>query len=249
MAAVYENRIQDYEQDIASILSRLSHHMHPQVVARIQERNQDEYAHFDRLFAGRVSIGSYLFPGSACVFPGVRRYVGGRGTKGKFNPADAAIIDDNRFPRHLWCFMAGAQAYSGPTWKKLGLAQFELAHVFSHKESELKAEAAAFTVCDVSTLPFSDFTCACNVVLLPKGTVRPTDNSQAIKAIFYQRYIDLYGEGALQGRSQLRPECVPDWYATLEWNEPQLPDQWKARVDKLLAYRTRRITHLMSAGS
>ena len=49
--------------------------------------------------------------------------------------------------------------------------------------------------------PTSDFTCAGSVVLLPKGMVRPAGNSTAIKAAFYMRYIELYGEEPLIDRS------------------------------------------------
>ena len=50
--------------------------------------------------------------------------------------------------------------------------------------------------------PYSDFTCAGSVALLPQGMVRPTDKSKAIKAAFYSRYIELYSEEPLIGRSR-----------------------------------------------
>ena len=219
--------------------------MHPKVIARIQARNKEEGPKFGRMFGDRIPTSDYLFPGSACVFPGVKRYVSGRGRKRQYNSEFKAIIDDNIFPRHQWCFLSGNKAYSGPAWKSLGLSEFELAHVFSHKESELSTERAFFEEFDSSMLPFGDFSCACNVVLLPKGTVRPTDNSIALKAVFFKRYIDLYGEEPLQGRSGFRHEFVPEWYKKLQWNEPHLSQEWEARVEKLLAYRTKRIARIM----
>jgi hypothetical protein len=141
--------------------------------------------------------------------------------------------------------MAGGKSYSGPAWKSLGLSEFELAHVFSHKETELETERRLFDEFDSEMLPLGDFTCACNVVLLPKGTVRPTDNSKALKAVFYQRYVELYGEEPLQGRSGFRHGLVPGWYARLKWNEPVLPQDWEEKTDKLLAYRTRKIVRAM----
>ena len=94
--------------------------------------------------------------------------------------------------------------------------------------------------------PYSDFTCAGNVVLLPKGMVRPTDNSTAIKAAFYRRYIELYGEEPLIGRSGFKESRLPIWYGQLKWNEPLLPADWRENTDRLLDYRTRRITHILS---
>ena len=82
-------------------------------------------------------------------------------------------------------------------------------------------------------------------MLLPKGTVRPTDNSTALKAIFYMRYIDLYGEETLHGRKGFIKDRVPGWYADIEWNTPLLPDGWQKNIDALLAYRKDRITSIL----
>lgn len=242
---MYDNRISEFEESIGVILAQLAHHIHPAIVERIQKRNEEERASFESLFAGKIQTSNYLYPGSACVFPGVKRYVSNKGVKRRYNRAFSAIIDDNVYPRHLWCYLAGGLAYSGPTWKRLNLAAFELAHVFAHKESELETEVKFFESVEGSLLPYGDFTCACNIVLLSKGTVRPTDNSEALKAVFYQRYIDLYGETPLQGRTGFRSELVPRWYKTLKWSEPVLPEDWEAKTDKLLSYRSKKITRAM----
>ena len=55
------------------------------------------------------------------------------------------------------------------------LREFELAHIFSHKIEDCSLDQSSFH--DVKgTATSGMFTCAANVVLLPKGTVRPTDN-------------------------------------------------------------------------
>ena len=108
-----------------------------------------------------------------------------KGKKNAYNEEYKAIIDDNTFPRHLWCFLANGKTYSGPNWKNSGLGEFELAHVFTHKESEIDFEKQFFKCVREALYPYGDFSCACNVVLLPKGTVRPTDNSITIKAAFF----------------------------------------------------------------
>lgn len=244
---LYENRISQFEKPIAEILAQLAHHVHPKVVEAIRERNIDERRYFEDLFGDSIESTSYLFSGSSCVFPGVRRYVSNRGKKQRFNPEFSAIIDDNIFPRHLWCFIAGDRIYSGPAWQNLGLANFELAHVFSHKESNdaHDIEERLFKNFRNETPPLGNFSCACNTILLPKGSVRPTDNSATIKAVFFKRYIELYGEDSLQGRSDFRHEDVPSWYQNLQWNEPLLPPNWKIRVNHLLEYRKKKITHIM----
>ena len=241
-----ENRVREFEFEICSILAQLSYHVHPTIVKHIQARNIEEYDYFRNLFLNRIEISHYLFDGSACVFPGVRRYVSGQGKRQSYNDSYQAIIDDNAFPRHIWCFLSNGKTYNGPNWQKTGLSEFELAHIFTHKESEIESEKEFFDSVQSDLYPYSDFTCACNVVLLPKGMVRPTDNSRAIKAAFYMRYIELYGEDPLIGRSGFRKSRIPVWYGELKWNQPFLPSDWREKTDRLLAYRTKRVTHILN---
>ncbi len=241
-----ENRVGEFKIGICSILAQLTYHIHPTIVAYIKTRNIEEYDYFSDLFIDRVEISNYLFNGSACVFPGVRRYVAGRGKRHSYNPTYQAIIDDNTFPRHIWSYLANGKGYSSPNWRATGLNEFELAHIFTHKESEIEFEKEFFDTVEHGLQPYSDFTCAGNVVLLPKGTVRPTDNSRAIKSAFYLRYIELYGEEPLIGRSGFKESLVPEWARDLKWNPPYLPSGWRENTERLLAYRTQRITHIMN---
>ena len=241
-----ENKINKFERDICSVLAHLAFHIHPKIVEQIQKRNSEEYKYFSDLFGNRIEINNYLFDGSACVFPGVKRYVSGQGKKKAFNSEFSAIIDDNTFPRHLWCFLENGKTYNGPNWRDSGLGEFELAHVFTHKDSEVEFEKEFFTSFNDNLKPYGDFSCACNVAMLPKGTVRPTDNSKAIKSAFYKRYISLYGESPLNGRSGFKESMVPSWYDQLVWNEAPLPLNWRENTEKLLNYRTKRITEIMN---
>ena len=243
--AFIQNRVPEFEREICVILARLTHHIHPKIVQRIQDRNIEEFDHFERLFSDKIEVNNYLFDGSACVFPGVRRYVNGQGQRGAYNKEYRAIIDANMFPRHLWCYLENGKVYNGPNWKASGLGEFELVHIFAHKESEIEFEKRFFLNVREDLYPHGDFTCAANVALLPKGMVRPTDNSPTIKAAFYRRYIELYGETSLHGRSGFKKSCVPDWYGELHWNEPVLPLGWESNVNKLLEYRTKRITDIL----
>lgn len=240
-----ENKIGKFEKDICAVLAHLAHHIHPEVIARIQSRNHDEYEYFKDLFGDKIDVENYLFDGSACVFPGVRRSISGEGKKRAYNPEHKAIIDDNTFPRHIWCYLENGKGYSSPNWQNPGLGEFELAHVFTHKRTEVKFEKPFFSEIHDGLIPYGEFTCACNVVLLPKGTVRPTDNSSAIKGAFYKRYIELYGERPLNGRTGLKEELVPKWYDEMMWNEPVLPINWEQNIKRLLEYRTKRISYLI----
>ena len=70
-----ENKIKLCEREICSILAHLAFHIHPDIVSVVQERNRDEFDYFQDLFGDRIGVDDYLFDGSACVFPGTRRYV------------------------------------------------------------------------------------------------------------------------------------------------------------------------------
>jgi hypothetical protein len=185
------------------------------------------------------------------VFPGVRRPPGGRYDttikKRRYSAVHKAIIDDNESPRHIWCFLAIDRPYNGPNWKASGLSAYEVAHIFAHKESEIRIERQFFREFQEGLLPFGDFSCPCNSVLLPKGTARPTDTSMTVKAIFYQRYIDLYTEEPLRGRQKFDASLVPEWYNSLSWNEPKLPFDWEIKIDHLLEYRRNTLTRILSA--
>jgi len=243
---IIENKIKTKEKEIAAILSELAYFIHPKIIQMIQKKNQDEYEYFKKLFENKIDIKDYLFEGSACVFPGVRRYVSGKGKKKAYNPEYNAIIDDNTFPRHLWCFLSNNKTYNGPNWIETNLNEFELAHLFTHKKDEIAEEKKLFEVVNEDIDPYYNFTCACNVVLLPKGTVRPTDNSNTIRAIFYKRYFDLYKDikHPMNGREHFKID-IPDWYDKLKWNEPILPFDWEKKIENLLKYRTKRVTELI----
>ena len=139
-----ENKITQFEAEIAKILASICYHVHPDIVSCIQEMNVKERPYFENLFDGRIDLDHYMREGSACVFPGVRRYVNSRGQKQTYSHVERAILDDNVFPRHLWCFLLKGTAYSGPAWKDTGLNEFELAHIYAHKQSEIGPEQHYF---------------------------------------------------------------------------------------------------------
>ncbi len=243
---LFPNKVAQFDKEIAIVLAQLAHFVHPKVVAKVQECNKEQYDTFEQLFANKIEIGDYLFAGSACVFPGIRRRVSRVGKRFDYSSDYKAILDGNRFPRHIWTYLAVGKAYSGPTWKKSELDEFELAHVFAHKETETEIERRFFEVFDSDARPYGNFTSAANVVLLPKGTVRPTDNSETIKAVFFKRCIELYGETPLNGWRTFSESRLPPWYEELQWNKPQLPANWESATDALLRYRTKRIRDILN---
>lgn len=236
------------EFGIALTLAKVCHFVHPQIVQAIQYANESDADRLAEIIPEEVDQTAWLYPGSACVFPGVRRFVGRMNPKEKrkYVLSQKAIIDDNEFPRHLWAFLAGGTAYSGPSWITTSLNGFELAHVYAHKTNERRVEQDAFANVDATVSPDGLFTCASNVVLVPKGLAKPTDHLQSVKKAFFKRYVALYSENMLPGLSDLNETAIPSWYGQLEWSEPILPDGWKQNIEKLRDYRFRRLSGLFA---
>ena len=251
MQKVFPNKLKEEQRLVALSLARVCHHAHPKIVERISKANKQEEQEIAEILPREVDITDYLHNGSACVFPGVRRFIGRLNKREllKYIPEKRAIIDDNRFPRHFWTFLVTGQAYSGPTWKRTGLGEFELAHIFSHKTEERKFEERAFERVDLTQKPYGLFTCPSNVVLVPKGMAKPTDNLDAVLIAFFKRYSDLYGEGRLPGLRGLKESTVPEWYGDLKWNEPILPRGWEDSVSELLKYRHARLRQVFASAA
>jgi len=238
---ILENKIEAFNRDLASILAQLAYHISPKISKHIAERNKKEREFFEKLFGNNIDIGNYLFDGSDCVFPGCRRWDTQKGKKFSYDREQGAIIDDNGFPKHIWGYLYNGKLSGWEYIKK----EFELAHIFAHKDYEINSEKSYFKNFNDEKSPFAQFTSASNVVLLPKGTVRPTDNSTIIKLIFFKRHIDLYGESTLNGRNGFKYAAVPEWYSELKWNAPFEPKNWKQSIDVLLDYRTERIYSIL----
>jgi len=247
---IYEDKSGEVERDVAIVLARVAHHVHPDVVTRIAAANAAYRAEFEATAPREVTVDDFLYHGSACVFPGIRRFTGRMvpAEKHKYVPGEGAIIDDNVFPRQLWCYLQLGRGYSAPAWKETGMQDFELAHIFSHKPAERALEKRVFEEVDRAPKPYGLFTCAANVALVPKGLVKPTDGLDAVRIAFFKRHIDLYGEGALPGLHGLKDSEIPEWCDDLRdhWLEPILPANWERNTDRLLKYRARRLREIFS---
>ena len=238
---MYEDLSSEFQKDIAMILAKITHHIHPDIIKIIELENTKFKSHFDLVKHEKCSTEAFFYDRSDCLFPGFRRPINREKRSGWKNNVyeDGTILNDNTFPRHIWAFLSRGKAYSGGKsgmWAKSGLNRFELAHVFAHKTEERRFELRAFESVDNSLEPFGLFTSASNVVLIPKGFAKPTDHMDSIKACFYKRHIELYGYNLI-GLGDFNDSILPPWYSEIEWLEPVLPSDWRTKVDNLLKYR------------
>lgn len=230
-------------KELAIILGKICHHIHPKISSYIAESNKTFKSQFEEFCHSSCNIESFFYDGSDCVFPGFRRPVNKEKTKGWKNNVfeqDGTILNDNTFPRHVWTFLLSNRAYSGGSsgvWSSNGLDNFELAHIFAHKKDERKLEEKVFKSSVVNAEPYGLFTSASNVVLIPKGFAKPTDHIELVKICFYKRHLDLYGNNLI-GLRDFDNSKIPSWYSEIEWIEPILPDDWEARIENLLKYRS-----------
>ena len=94
--------------------------------------------------------------------------------------------------------------------------------------------------------PCGLFTCASNVVLIPKGLAKPTDQLDAVRRVVIKRHIVLYGEDGLPGLSKFRDKMVPGWYKDLNSNDPVLIPDLDKRLKLLFEYRLKRLCQIFS---
>ncbi|WP_304142294.1 hypothetical protein [Mesoflavibacter zeaxanthinifaciens] len=245
--SLFKDKSKEIERDIAILLAKVTHHIHPEIVKYIAEKNIDFKKSFEEFCHPNLNFDDFFYQGSDCVFPGIRRPINSekkhlKKWKNNIYEKDGTIFNDNTYPRHLWTYLAVDKLYTGALWKESSLNQFELAHVFGHKEDERELEKKVFENFDSSTKPYSLFTSASNVVLIPKGFAKPTDQMINVKKCFYKRHLDLYGNNII-GIGEFNNSFVPDWYDQVEceWEKPILPLDWKLKIDNLLKYREKHL--------
>ena len=236
---IFEDNSKSVEKELAILLGRVSHHIHPKIVKLIQSKNKELLYVFKSYCHHKLNYLDFFYEGSDCLFPGVRRPINKeKGVKWKniINQSDGTIFNDNTYPRHIWAFLTTQKAYSSKTWIESGLNAFELAHVFGHKMDEQELEKKVFKYFDNDFNPYALFTSASNIVLIPKGLTKPTDKMESIKLCFYKRHIELYGQN-FKGIKGFKEELLPNWYSQIEWLDPILPINWEENIQKLINYR------------
>lgn len=238
----YNDLSSSVERELTFILARITHHIHPEIVHYVTDENIGYAERFRSICHESCNPSPFFYPDSDCVFPGFRRPINKEKTgqwKNNVYEADGTILNDNTFPRHIWAYLTMNKAYSGGTsgmWSKSGLDNFELAHVFAHKQDERHLEREVFEGISHDIEPYGLFTSASNVVLIPKGFAKPTDHMKSIKVCFYKRHLELYGNNII-GLGSLNEELLPAWYSDIQWLNPELPNDWLEKTKNLLSYR------------
>ena len=183
---------------LAHVLTPLVKFLHPDIVAAVAEDNQRHLTdRRSKLEEVGIDADIYLWTGSPCAFPGVRRYAGSqeiawyrkRTASTDFVPPHCIRLDDNDCPKHLWSFV-----FTGGPFRKKGPREYQLAHLADHKEhnNRWRDEFSLELRADPPLL-FGLYTSPANTAYVPKNFLQPTDVVHPLRALLLKQAYRLYG--------------------------------------------------------
>ena len=173
--------------------------LHPDIAAAVAEDNQRHLSDWrSKLEQVGIDADIYLWNGSPCAFPGVRRYAGSQETAWyrkrtvptDFTPPHCLRLDDNDCPKHLWAFV-----FTGGPFRKKGPREYQLAHLADHKEhnNRWREEFSLDSEADPPLL-FGLYTSPANAAYVPKNILQPTDVIYPLRALLLKQAYRLYGQ-------------------------------------------------------
>lgn len=235
---------------LARILAKHARFLSPAIieaVARDNDRHQADWR--DLLSQSGIDADLYLWDGSPCAFPGVRRHAGSREISRLRNSdndysdiPDALCIDDNDYPKQVWSF-----AFRSAPFSKVGPSGYRLAHLFDHKlNSNRMSEEVSCTHAEHASYLPGLYTCPSNTAYVPEGLLLPTDFNAKIRNLLQRRAARLYKEVCMP---------LPDGYEVKDagdeaWALEEFP--WAPCVggldyiDAFLEFRRGRMDRLIS---
>ncbi len=238
---------------LATVITPLVRFLHPQIVQRIVDDNGlNRSAWSTELERLGIDPDIYLWEGSPCAFPGVRRHAGSQeiaqfrkqASDSPERPADCLSLDDNDYPKHLWAYV-----FTGKPFRKQGPQGYQLAHLADHKahNNRWREEFAAEPSNSPSNPPalFGLYTSPSNLAYIPSNFLKPTDFSGTLRALLLSRAYQLYG-----GVARLAP---PPLVQRTEPNSKWHPDNFHwgecvgtvEHVDAFLQYRNQVMEELI----
>ncbi|WP_373083287.1 hypothetical protein [Zhongshania sp.] len=79
---IFEDYSDSAERELALLLGKVTHHIHPEIVFSIQKENEKFRQEFERYCSKKINLESFFYEKSDCVFPGFRRPVNFEKIKG-----------------------------------------------------------------------------------------------------------------------------------------------------------------------
>jgi hypothetical protein len=227
--------------------------LHPDIVGFIVADNQ---LHREKWHAHLAEYGVdpslYLWEGSPCAFPGVRRYAGSaeiaqhrKKITATARPGNAIALDDNSYPKQIWSFV-----FLGKRFPNHGPSGYSLAHLVDHKnyKNRERNEITNNHSDEVSELAlFGLYTSVTNSVYMPNGLIRPTDFSFLLRNLIQRKADAIYGKFCklLPPHLSFRTNDSEAWSLdAFDWREPVGTSD---HVQAFLWYRNGKMATLFEA--
>jgi hypothetical protein len=223
--------------------------LHPDIVRFIVSDNQRQSERWEARLAKRgVDPSLYLWEGSPCAFPGVRRYAGGaeiaqhRKKLTATEPPDNAIaLDDNSYPKQIWSYV-----FLGKRFPNHGPVSYSLAHLVDHKNYKNRVHTE-FDSLGNRQLPtyFGLYTSPANTVYMPTGLIRPTDFCFSLRNLIQRKADEIYGSFCklLPPHLSIRAGESDAWSLdSFDWCEPVGKSE---HVPAFLEYRNKQMEGLL----
>ncbi len=183
--------------ELAQVLAPLVRFLDPEIVAAVAENNRRYRTDWSRrLLKHGIDPEIYLWDGSPCTFPGVRRHAGSKEISA-FRPQShpdafprhCLAVDDNDYPKHLWSYVL-----TGKPFRKKGPDGYQLGHLLDHKEhgNRWREELDLLSRSEEPLPLFGLFTSAANAAYFPSAFLRPTDFSFRLRSLLQRRAKFLY---------------------------------------------------------
>ena len=226
---------------VARSATPLMRFLHPDVVEAVADDNRRGSCEWSsRLAALGIDPSAYLWDGSACTFPGIRRSSGK-----KDDGSDCLKLDPdgNAYPKHIWAF-----TLTGGSFRNEGPKGYHLAHLFDHKASRGRFRNESAVAGAGGTVPklHGLFTSAANVAFVPEAFESLTDFAHPIRHLLLRQAERLYGDVCrlLPPNLNAKGDGDPDWTPdAFDWAQPEPTDA--SRIAKFLEFRRKRIAQLL----
>lgn len=233
---------------LASIITKYVRFLHPQIVEALAKDNAKHAAEWSDLLAKcNINPGQYLWIGSPCCFPGVRRHSGTkeihafRTRSTEFGGAIA--LDDNSYPKQIWSYV-----FRDAGFANYGPDGYQLAHLIDHKDTygRLANELASKNNEAIEAIP-GLFTCPTNTAYVPIDFLKPTDFEGSLRNLLQRKAVELYSGACnpLPLGIQVSGTDDPAWdISDFEWAEPVGTLDY---MDDFLRYRREKMSALFHA--
>lgn len=196
----------------------------PEIVAAVVASNNRHRAAWRKKLKQRdINPDIYLWKGSSCAFPGIRRHAG-KQELAAFNHTgetagirDALKLDGNSYPKQIWSFVL-----RGKMFRNSGPAGYSLAHLADHKDYKNRLLDEFDVLGRYPDKLYGVFTAPSNTVYMPDNLLKLTDFNPAARLLLLNKAQALYEDvcnivpPGLKVRQQQGKWAVDEF----KWGEP-----------------------------